>query len=197
MTKGGGSALNDASPALLLPAAFWYLRHGETDWNTRDLSQGNVDVPLNPHGLEQAKAAAELLRGRGIATIVASPLSRARVTAEIAAEAIGRPVRIEDDLHEVRYGVQEGKPMQPWFPDWIAGTFTPEGAETFAELRARAVAAINRCLAQPRPLLVVGHGAFFRALRAAMGLAPNVRLPNATPLLCEPGDPQWSLTPAA
>ena len=87
--------------------------------------------------------------------------------------------------------------MQPWFPDWIAGTFTPEGAETFAELRARAVAAINRCLAQPRPLLVVGHGGFFRALRAAMGLAPNVRLPNATPLLCEPGNPQWSLTPAA
>lgn len=26
---------------------FWYLRHGETDWNARNLSQGNVDVPLN------------------------------------------------------------------------------------------------------------------------------------------------------
>ena len=59
-------------------------------------------MPLNAHGLEQAKAAAELLRGRGIRTIVASPLSRARVTAEIVADVIGQPVRIEDDLHEVR-----------------------------------------------------------------------------------------------
>jgi broad specificity phosphatase PhoE len=153
-------------------------------------------VPLNAHGLAQAKAAAEKLRGRGIVTIVASPLTRARVTADIASRAIGRPVLIEEGLREVRYGVQEGQPMQPWFPDWIAGTFTPEGAETFAELRARAVAAINRCLAHPLPLLVVGHGAFFRALRSAMGLAPNVRLPNATPLRCEPGDPEWRLIPA-
>jgi probable phosphoglycerate mutase len=36
----------------------------------------------------------------------------------------------------------------------------------------------------------------FRALRAEMGLEPNVRTPNATPLWCEPGRPAWTLTPA-
>ena len=46
------------------------------------------------------------------------------------------------------------------------------------------------------PVLVVAHGALFRALRAEMGLEPNVRTPNAMPLFCEPGAP-WSLTPAA
>ena len=38
--------------------AFWFLRHGETDWNARGLSQGNVDIPLNGVGVEQAAQAA-------------------------------------------------------------------------------------------------------------------------------------------
>src|ERR1700761_5031386 len=94
---------------------FWYLRHGETDWNAQGLSQGNVDIPLNPTGLAQARSAAARLRNRGIATIISSPLSRARVTAEIAAEALSLPVHFDDDLREVRFGVQEGQPMSDWF----------------------------------------------------------------------------------
>ena len=32
---------------------FWFLRHGETDWNAQGLSQGNIDIPLNATGLEE------------------------------------------------------------------------------------------------------------------------------------------------
>ncbi|HJS88002.1 MAG TPA: histidine phosphatase family protein [Acetobacteraceae bacterium] len=184
---------------MLAPIPFWFLRHGETDWNARGLSQGNVDIPLNPAGLAQARSAAALLRNRGIATIVSSPLSRARVTAEIAAEALGLPVAIEDGLREVAFGVQEGQPMTEWFASWIAGDWTPEGAETFAQLRARAVAAVNRATALEPPVLIVAHGALFRALRSAMGLEPNVRTRNGVPFWCEP-DPArgtWNLLPAA
>ncbi len=166
---------------------FWFLRHGETDWNARGLSQGNVDIALNPTGLAQARSAAELLRNRGISTIVTSPLSRARVTAEIAAEALRLPVAIDDGLREVAFGVQEGQPMTEWFASWVAGEWTPDGAETFAQLRARAVAAVNRAIARPPAVLVVAHGAMFRALRSAMGLEPNVRTRNAVPFWCEPG----------
>ncbi len=116
------------------------------------------------------------------------------MTAEIAAEALGLPVQIDEALREVSFGVQEGQPMSEWFDEWIFGEFTPEGAETFEALRARAVGAINRALAQPHPVLVVAHGALFRSLRSAMGLPPRERLPNATPMWCEPGDPAWSLT---
>ena len=77
-----------------------------------------------------------------------------------------------------------------------AGSFTPPRAESFVDLRARAVAAINRALSRPAPVLVVAHGALFRALRAEMGLEPNVRTPNAMPYFCEPGTPAWSLTAA-
>ena len=184
-------------PAALTPIGFWFLRHGETDWNARDLSQGSVDVPLNANGLAQAHAASERLRGREIATIVTSPLSRARVTADIAAEVLDLPVAIDDGLREVAFGVQEGQPMGDWYDDWIAGQFTPEGAELFAALRDRAVRAINRATALPAPVLVVAHGALFRALRAAMGLAPNIRTPNAVPIFCRPpgvGE-AWTLEP--
>ena len=132
--------------------------------------------------------------GQGIASIVASPLSRARDTADIVGHALGLPVTLDELLREVSFGVQEGQPMSEWFDDWIFGHFTPERAETFANLRTRAVGAINRALENPAPVLVVAHGALFRALRAEMGLPPRERLPNATPMWCVPGDPAWELT---
>ena len=133
------------------------------------------------------------MAGRGIASIVASPLSRARDTAEIVGAALGLPVAIDAALREVSFGAQEGQPMSDWFDDWIFERFTPEGAEPFADLRARAVGAINRALTAPHPVLVVAHGALFRSLRSAMGLPPRERLPNATPMWCEPGVPAWTL----
>ncbi len=184
--------------ATLEPVPFWFLRHGETDWNAQGISQGNVDIPLNATGIAQARAAAEKLRNRGIATIVASTLSRARVTAEFVGEALELPVALDPDLREVSFGVQEGQAMSGWFADWVSGAFTPEGAETFAALRQRAVAAVNRATVQPPAVLVVAHGALFRALRAAMGIEPNMRTQNAVPMFCEPPGPggtAWSLNP--
>src|SRR5690242_19897803 len=59
--------MNDLSASMqarLNPVAFWFLRHGETDWNAQGLSQGNVDIPLNKVGLEQARRAARTLEGQ-------------------------------------------------------------------------------------------------------------------------------------
>jgi broad specificity phosphatase PhoE len=176
---------------------FWYLRHGETDWNRQGLSQGNIDIPLNALGLAQAREAAVRLRNRGITSIVASPLSRARVTAEIVGEALGLEVTIEPDLREVSWGVHEGKPLDEWFHGWIAGHTTPEGAESFAELRRRSVSGLNRAVSQPPAVLVVAHGGVFRAIRSVMKLEISGRTRNCVPMWCEPPRAQgeeWSLT---
>lgn len=184
----------------LNPIPFWFLRHGETDWNAEGRSQGRTDIPLNHVGEAQARRAARTLAGLGpIATIVASPLVRARVTAEVAAAALGLPVAFDADLQEVGFGVEEGQPMGDWYDSWIAGEYTPEGAETFAMLHDRAVAAVNRATARPGPVLIVAHGALFRALRLAFGHKPNVRTPNALPIWCAPpapGQTVWEVTPA-
>jgi len=69
----------------LNPVPFWFLHHGETDWNAEGRSQGHTDIPLNSVGLAQARRAAMAMVDRGIATTVASPLTRALKTAEIVA----------------------------------------------------------------------------------------------------------------
>ncbi len=87
--------------------------------------------------------------------------------------------------------------MGDWYDSWIADEYTPKGAETFAGLRARAVAAINRATALPGPVLVVAHGALWRAFRYEAGLPSNVRTPNALPIFVQPpeaGWPEWRLT---
>lgn len=183
----------------LLPRPYWYLRHGQTDWNRAGLSQGRTDVPLNETGIEQAAEAAALIAQaldaageRGIVRIVSSPLERALRTATIVRDALvarglpALPLSIEPDLAEVSFGEQEGQPISDWYDHWIAGDYTPPQAESFAVLRARAVGAINRATASAGRPLVVAHGALFRALRAAMDLPANVRLANAVPLSAAP-----------
>jgi probable phosphoglycerate mutase len=184
---------------MLTRRPFWFLRHGETDWNAQGLSQGRTDIPLNKVGIMQAERAALTLRASGMATIVASPLVRARRTAEIVAEGMGLPVQLDADLAEVNFGDQEGLPMGDWYDDWIAGTYTPAGAESFRDLLDRSLRGINRALEKPAPVLVVAHGALFRALRLALGHEPNVRTPNALPMFITPpadGGTAWGIAPA-
>ncbi|AHJ65193.1 Fructose-2,6-bisphosphatase [Granulibacter bethesdensis CGDNIH4] len=183
----------------LAAVPFWFLRHGETDWNTLNLAQGATDVKLNAAGLAQARLAAERLRGRGIRTLVSSPLSRARDTAELVSQHIGVPVQIDPKLRECAFGEREGQPMSEWFDAWVRGESTPPGAESFSDLKRRAAVAVGNALQLPGPVLIIAHGALFRAVRALMGMPPNVRTPNALPYLCRPptgSDRPWTLTPA-
>lgn len=121
-------------------------------------------------------------------------MQRARETAEIVNETLGLPLVLENDLREVVFGGMEGKPLQPWFVDWMEGRATPPGAESFADITERARGALQRILIQPGPLLVVSHGAFFRAVRGLLGVELDVRTENASPILCEPQSDDWRLT---
>lgn len=192
---------------MLIQRPFWYLRHGQTDWNAQNLSQGRTDIPLNAVGREQAVVAGARLAQHWrdgvtpIARIVSSPLGRALDTAKAARKAIAEtgnvelPLTTDAGLEEVCFGVKEGEPMGDWYDPWIAGEYTPEGCETFAELKNRASVAVNRALEGQGMPLIVAHGALFRALRAAMGLPINVRLANAVPLYCAPTPGGWELHP--
>lgn len=170
---------------------FWFLRHGQTDYNARGLSQGAVDIPLNETGRAQAMDAAERLVGRGVIGITASPMLRARETAELARRALDVPLAYEPDLREVVFGGMEGKPLAPWFGDWLDGRATPPGAETFADVSIRAAAVMGRILLDAGPRLIVSHGAFFRALRGLMRLDLDVGVQNAEPIYCEPVGSGW------
>ncbi len=117
-------------------------------------------------------------------------------TAGIVNEFLNLPVSFEAGLHEVIFGGMEGKPLLPWFPEWLEGRSTPEGAESFAEVTARVEAAMARVLAVPGLVLVVAHGGVFRALRDLMGLEREGLTPNGVPLFCEPTLTGWRVKAA-
>ena len=82
-------------------------RHGETDLNTEERWQGRIDAPLNAAGMAQAQRLADELPP-GIQAIVASPMQRARQTAEPAAARLGLPMAFDADFRERDFGVFDG-----------------------------------------------------------------------------------------
>lgn len=57
-------------------------RHGETDGNVQQWYQGSTDVPINAHGLEQAKHLGEFFSHTHLDAVYSSTLQRAMATAE-------------------------------------------------------------------------------------------------------------------
>ncbi len=182
---------------MLLRHNFWYLRHGETDWNRANRTQGSTDIPLNATGIAQAHDAAELLVGQGITALYCSPLQRARDTAAIVGARLGLQAQVRSELREASFGVHEGEVMGAWFAAWVSGDAMPERGESFAQVYDRAMAAMNAVLADGGVPLVVGHGGFFRTVRAAMGFTAAVRTANGVPLFCAPEGDGWRMESAS
>jgi 2,3-bisphosphoglycerate-dependent phosphoglycerate mutase len=90
------------------------LRHGESEWNAKNLFTGWVDVDLNSKGEAEAQRGGELLKENGLLPDVVhtSVLRRAIRTAEISLHAVDRhwiPVRRSWRLNERHYGALQGK----------------------------------------------------------------------------------------
>jgi 2,3-bisphosphoglycerate-dependent phosphoglycerate mutase len=90
------------------------LRHGESEWNAKNLFTGWVDVDLSAKGRDEARRGGELLRDAGLLPDVVhtSVLLRAIATAELALTACERhwvPVRRHWRLNERHYGDLQGK----------------------------------------------------------------------------------------
>jgi 2,3-bisphosphoglycerate-dependent phosphoglycerate mutase len=90
------------------------LRHGESDWNAKNLFTGWVDVPLSEKGRGEAERGGRLMADAGLLPEVVhtSLLRRAISTANIALDAIDRhwiPVARSWRLNERHYGALQGK----------------------------------------------------------------------------------------
>ncbi|NCV34981.1 MAG: phosphoglyceromutase [Actinobacteria bacterium] len=90
------------------------LRHGESEWNAKNLFTGWVDVSLSAKGEQEAKRGGELLKERGLLPdlVHTSVLRRAIATANLALDACDRhwiPVRRSWRLNERHYGALQGK----------------------------------------------------------------------------------------
>jgi len=157
---------------MIPPRSFYFLRHGQTDWNAAGRFQGHTDVPLNAAGLAQAHEAATLLAASHIHVIAASPLTRARTTAEIVAQHLGKPLHIDDELKERHFGAFEGlvvsevKARFGLQPHERLVRHLPKDAEQWHETGARTARVLARWLDRypDQTVLFVAHGGLFDAL---------------------------------
>jgi broad specificity phosphatase PhoE len=161
------------------------LRHGETEWSQAHRHTGRTDLPLTPHGEDQARAVAALLRthtvdrpggevqrARPLVRTVCSPAQRARRTAELAGL---KPDEYDPDLWEWDYGGYEGRTtpdIQQERPDWYLWTDGVIPGDTPGETADEVGARVDRVLDRARPYLSLGdvalvaHGHILRALTA-------------------------------
>jgi phosphoserine phosphatase len=145
------------------------VRHGQTEWNRVERFRGQADVPLNNTGLMQAAST-----GKRIAStwepvaVYSSPLSRAVKTAQATASLFDLTVQIHPGLADINYGIWQGLTPEEVSVDWpekLAAWYkTPHlacipGGESLAELRERAMAAVNELAGHHlgQTIVVVGH----------------------------------------
>ena len=166
----------------------YYIRHGETAWNAQGRFQGSQDIPLNDLGRSQAVAAGgilgDLLAANGCEPsslpFVASPLGRARMTMELARDAMKLPpagYSVDGRLREIGYGQWEGltlgemklhdaatfarRDVDKW------GVAAPSG-ESYASVTLRMRDWLDSLVTDT---VAVAHGGTMRALMVALGVA--------------------------
>jgi 2,3-bisphosphoglycerate-dependent phosphoglycerate mutase len=161
------------------------IRHGETDWNRELRFQGQVDVPLNAVGHEQARRLAQRLAGEKVHQLYQSDLTRTVQTAQPVASELALPGISDATLREQAFGRVDGMRVDDiklQYPEawegWLrfdADYAMPEG-ETTRQFHARVMDAVRRlAVAHPgQTLLVVTHGGVLDMIyRTARALGLN------------------------
>lgn len=165
-------------------------RHGETPWNAEGRYQGQRDIALSETGEGQARALGQRLRELPLTRAVASPLSRARRTAELAlGEARAGLLTLDAGLAEIAHGDWEGllaSEIRARDPDRLrawreepASVQMPGGGESLGDVLDRAWPAFARAcegLGEADTLLVVAHDAVNRVLLCRILGLPLARL---------------------
>ncbi len=160
----------------------YFVRHGETDYNRRQIVQGKrINSPLNETGRMQAKALARRFSSISIDAFYSSPLQRAKETLSYIAELHpGVPVYELPELEEISWGILEGQPVEGevlrLFDEmntrWKNGDFqhAVEGGESIIEVQERAFRAVDIITKRHagQTVVVVTHGRFLRILLASL-----------------------------
>ncbi|MBN9075887.1 MAG: 2,3-bisphosphoglycerate-dependent phosphoglycerate mutase [Rhizobiales bacterium 65-79] len=186
-----------------MPRTLVLVRHGQSEWNLKNLFTGWRDVGLTDKGREEARAAGEKLKARGLKFDIAytSALTRAQKTCEIILDVLGqkglRTVR-DQALNERDYGDLSGlnkdDARAKWGEEQVhvwrrSYDVQPPGGESLRDTGARVwpyyLHEMQPHVLGGKTMLVVAHGNSLRALIMALdGLSPDeiVKLELATGL---------------
>lgn len=175
-----GSALPSTRKGHIGPRIL-LVRHGETEWNRQSRFQGQIDVPLNNRGQDQAKCVAEFLQSVPMHRAFSSPMLRPKETAEkILSYHPEVLLDLLDDLKEISHGLWEGKfehEIETEFPGELrrwqqtpGAVQMPEG-ENLQQVWQRVAQAWQQIVETTPPgetVLVVAHDAVNKAILCQM-----------------------------
>ena len=182
------------------------LRHGQSEWNLKNLFTGWKDPDLTEAGIEEAKAAGQRLRARGLAFDVCftSALIRAQHTLDLALAELGQtglPITRDQALNERDYGDLSGlnkdDARKRWGEDQVhlwrrSYDAPPPGGESLKDTVARALPYycqhILPAVLRGERVLVAAHGNSLRALvmvldRLTPATIPAMELATGVPLV--------------
>lgn len=171
---------------------YYLVRHGEAENNVLGVlssGTGKREYPLTERGQRQAAETAEFLRTKSPDFIVASPVLRARLTAEIITVALAIPLTIDTRLCEARFGDFEETDHQA-FIDFMRQHGTraigaPErGVEGYMDIRERVRSFLISTSAafSDKKIVVVSHADTLQELYAEL---------LGEPIGSEQGDGRW------
>ncbi len=171
------SHLNQKIPSKIGDSRIFLIRHGETNWNKEGRFQGQIDIPLNNNGKDQARKTCEYLKDINFNKAFSSSMNRPYETAQIILQNKKelKIIKIES-LAEISHGLWEGKLEVEINKEWPnllknwhdkpAEVIMPEG-ESIKEVSERSVKAFEKiCLSQKDNdlTLLVAHDAVNKTL---------------------------------
>jgi 2,3-bisphosphoglycerate-dependent phosphoglycerate mutase len=168
------------------------VRHGQSEWNLKNLFTGWTDVALTEKGIAEARAAGQRLKAKGLRfdLCFTSALSRAQNTLKLILEELGQsglPETRDLALNERHYGdltgLNKDDARKKWGEEQVhvwrrSYDVPPPGGESLKDTLARAlpyyVHHILPRVLEGNSVLVVAHGNSLRALIMAIeGLTPE------------------------
>ena len=171
------SHLNKNIPSQIGDSRIFLVRHGETNWNKEGRFQGQIDIPLNENGKNQARKTFEYLKNISLNKAFSSSMNRPYETAQIILQH-KKDLKIEkiDSLVEISHGLWEGKLESEIREEWPIllknwhdkpeEVIMPEG-ESIKDVSERSIEAFkNICSSQKDNdlTLVVAHDAVNKTL---------------------------------
>jgi len=171
------SHLNKNLPNQIGDSRIFLIRHGETNWNKEGRFQGQIDIPLNENGRDQARKTFKYLRNISFNKAFSSSMHRPYETAQIILQN-NKDLNIKklNSLVEISHGLWEGKLeaeiKEKWptllknWHDKPEDVIMPEG-ESIKDVSKRSIEAFNKiCLSQEENdlTLLVAHDAVNKTL---------------------------------
>ena len=168
------------------------IRHGETDWNVEGRWQGQIDVPLNAKGHQQAQQVAGSLAHSTISAIYSSDLSRAYETAGYLAAQFDLPVQTEVRLREIHQGVWQGLRISEIQSNYKSRLYSrekrplqvaPPGGETVLQVGDRVISFLTELIPRhpQETVAIVTHGFVMALLQVLLNHEPFENIWDAIP----------------